>query len=143
MGTENKNTKGKAKDVILTAEDFLTRGKKLPREKVEIPELDGHVFVITMNGAVRDEWEYHTFIKGREKEVEKTGKAVVDEANMKNMRASLAAICTVDENDKRLFTIEQMLELTKVNAKILDRIFTVAQRLNGLGKGDLELKTKN
>jgi len=48
-----------------------------------------------------------------------------------------------DEEGTRLFAAKDMDELGKKSAAALDRIFTVAQRLNGLSGEDVEDLAKN
>jgi hypothetical protein len=49
----------------------------------------------------------------------------------------------VDENGERLFQEEDTFPLGGKSAAALDRIFTVAQRLNGLRDEDVEELAKN
>ena len=58
--------------------------------------------------------------------------------NMENVRARLCLLCLVDENGDRLFQEEDTFPLGGKSAAALDRIFTVAQRLNGLRDQDVD-----
>ena len=65
------------------------------------------------------------------------------EINMKNARAKLVVLCTVDENGKRIFGDADIALLADKSAKALDRIFSVAQELSGISKDDMEELTEN
>jgi len=65
------------------------------------------------------------------------------ERNMENLRAKIAVLSVVDENGNRLFSFEEVVELTKKSAKALDRVFSVAQRMSGFTPQDVEELSKN
>jgi len=114
------------KEQILQIED-------LPFEDVEIPEWDGMVRVRTMTGMERDAFE-ESIVDFKNKD---------HKTNFQNLRAKLVAKTVIDENGNLLFMNEDVIKLGKKSAKALDRIFEVAQRLNGLGQKDIEELTKN
>lgn len=99
------------------------------------------VFVKTLMADARDEWEYNTFVKGNEQDVNNKEKLVGK--SIKRMRASLVVVTAVDEKGELLFTSEDIEWLGTKNAKAVDRIFEVAQKINGMRKGDLEDDVKN
>ena len=110
---------------ILDSED-------LKMEEIFIPEWNGSVFVRTLTGQERDEFEESMFRgKGRE------------EANFRNLRARLVALTVVDEAGKRLFSFDDMELLGNKSSRALDRIFDVAQRLAGFTSEDIKGLTKN
>jgi hypothetical protein len=108
------------RDAILGADD-------LPKEKVEVPEWGGEVYVRTMTGAERDAFEKQW-----------AGGKVPD-----NVRAGLVAKTVVDESGTRLFKDSDVTNLGAKSALVLDRLFDVAQKLNGLSKRDVEVLEKN
>lgn len=112
-----------SKDKILAADD-------LKYEDVEVPEWGGTVRVRTMTGTERDAFE--------ESMVDKDKKTT-----FKNVRAKLTSKTVVDENNNPMFSDADIEKLGKKSARALDRIFAVAQRLNGIGKEDIEEYTKN
>ena len=113
---------------MLTKEQIL-QAQDLPRETVPVPEWGGDVLVRTMTGAERDSWEAET---------------VQEQAvNRINLRARLCARCIVDEQGGRLFTDKDAEALGAKSAAALDRVFTVAARLNALSKADTEELEKN
>lgn len=111
------------KDQILQANDIRT-------EEVDVPEWGGKVIVRTMSGAERDQLEASVITKPGER-------------NLENLRAKIVALSVVDENGNRLFSLENVRELTKKSARALDRVFAVAQRLSGFRPKDVEELTKN
>lgn len=100
-----------------------------PSEILSIPEWDGKsVRIKTMTGEERDAWEASTILgRGQNRRV-----------NLHNIRASLIAQVVVDDAGTRLFSKADIEALGQKSAKALDRIFDVAQRLNGLRAEDIE-----
>jgi len=114
------------KDQILKADD-------LKSEIVEVPEWGGEVKVRTMTGIERDTFEESIFdSKGKDTKM-----------NFKNLRAKLVVLTIIGDNGERLFIEADVEALGKKSAKALDRIFGVAQRLNGIGQKEVEELTKN
>jgi len=108
-----------SKAAILNADDLKT-------ETVKVPEWGGDVMVRTMSGTARDAFEQSL---------------VGSDGRMENVRARLVSLTMCDEKGERIFSDEEMLELGKKSAKALDRVFDVAQRLNGIGtKGESDVK---
>jgi hypothetical protein len=97
-------------------------------QKVEVPEWGGHVFVRTMSGIERDQFEQWC-------------QAHLDD--MTNIRGVLAALTVVDANGARLFTREDAQWLGEKSAKALNRVAEKAQDMNGLSSADIEDLEKN
>lgn len=118
----------------MAARKFLNKAEILAQddlkyEDIQIPEWGGAwVRVRTLNASERDRFEAST--------VTRRGKSVT--TNLENIRARLCLLCMVDENGERLFQEEDTFPLGGKSAAALDRIFTVAQRLNGLRDADVE-----
>jgi len=111
----------------LTKADIL-KAEDLDKEWVDVPEWGGGVYVRVLTGVERDNFESSVYVtKGRKTEI-----------NMQNMRAKLCAKCMVDENGKRLFDTKDVKVLGKKSGRALDRIFSVAQRLNGMTQKDID-----
>lgn len=103
-------------------------------EMVSIPEWGNlTVYVRIMTGAERDKFEADT--------VRTNGKDM--KLNMINVRARLCVLCACDEKGKRIFLDADADALGDKSARGLDRIFSVAQRLNKLRKEDVEDLAKN
>jgi hypothetical protein len=105
------------RDQILGADD-------LPVEEVEVPEWGVTVRVRTMMGYERDAFEA-SVVQGEKR-------------NLDNLRARLCAMCIVDEDGNRVFSESDAEALGRKNAGALDRVFAVAQRLNGMSKQDVD-----
>jgi hypothetical protein len=108
---------------VLGRNDVL-KADDLSRELVAVPEWGGEVWVRSMNGAERDKFEASI--------VQQRGNN--RELNMANIRAKLAAMSICDENGKRLFGDEDIQALGQKSAAALQRVFTAAQRLSGIGE---------
>ena len=111
---------------ILNAEDGCV-------ETVLVPEWDGEVRVKTMSGVERDAFEASLF--------EEKGGDI--KRNISNLRAKLLVRCIVGEKGERLFTDKDIDVLGKKSSVALDRIYGIAQRLNGIGVKEVDELTKN
>lgn len=109
-----------SKASILAAQD-------LPRETVNVPEWGGDVTVATMTGTERDTFEQE----------------LSDDKDNPIFRARVLVRCLTDEAGKPLFTADDIEALSSKSAKALDRLYTVAKRLNGIGKDEQEELRKN
>ena len=123
---------------MLTKEDILLRIiindlKDLNFEDVEIKEWGGFVRVRCMTGSERDAFEASIY------EIKGTKANIIRE----NFRAKLIARTLINEKGERLFTDKEIELIGKKAAKPLDKIFTVAQRLNGLSQADEDEFVKN
>jgi len=111
------------KNQILDAQD-------LEHIDIEVPEWGGTVRVSTISGKARDRFET-SLLNSKNK------------VTTENIRAKLVASCLVDQDGKLLFSESDIEKLGNKNAKILDRIFAVAQTLNGIGNQEVEELSKN
>ncbi len=100
---------------------------------VEVPEWGGSVRLRSLTGAERDAFEALLV-----KDID--GKRVPDLANL---RAKLLAATIVDEEDRQIFSAGDIAALGKKSAVALDRVFNVAQRLNGMSADAVEEAVKN
>ena len=111
------------KEQILNSEDSKF-------EIVDVPEWGGQVKVVTMSGFARDRFEMQIMgSKGK--------------MDMVNIRAKLGAATIVDEQGNLLFTEDDITKLGNKSGAALDRVFSVAQRLNHLTQSDVDALTKN
>ena len=104
------------RDQIVAIQDIKT-------ELVDVPEWGGTVALRELTGAERDAWEAQMVkvINGRR------------EADLDNLRAKLVAACLVDgETGDRLFDEKTVSQLGNKSAITLDRLFKIAQRMNGM-----------
>ena len=115
-----------SKTAILTAIDLQT-------EDVEVPEWGGAVRVRSFTGRERDAFEASMVRgEGRDRKVDLT-----------NMRARLVGLTVIDETGQRLFTDDEVDLLGAKSGAALDRVFAVAQKLNGLSGADVDELSKN
>lgn len=113
---------------FLSKDALLAAVKRLPIERVDLPELDGFVFVRGMSGAERDAWEKSLIVgRGKRREV-----------NTENVRARLAVRCLCDEQGTRLFADDDAAVLGDLRVDTLNRIFETAQRLSGVSNEDID-----
>lgn len=108
---------------VLNAEQIIG-AEDLKRELVAVPEWGegAEVIVSEMTGEARDEWGTAAYrIDGDKVELVK-----------KNFRATLLAFCLVGEDGERLFGPADVAKLGRKSGKVLDRLFAVADRLNGI-----------
>ena len=107
----------------------------LQHEEVFIPEWNDSIIIREMTAEERDQFETFYFDdQGKRKSIKNM---------MKNIRARLVAFCAIDEQGNRLFTEEDIETLGKKSARIIDRLYDVAQRLSGITKKDIEDLSKN
>ena len=92
------------------------------RERVEIPEWGGELYVRVMTGTERDCYEAEL--------IEMERKKVPLVQQLKDARAKLVVLTTVDEDGRRIFDDEDVEKVGQKSFKVLDRICSVAQRLN-------------
>ena len=109
---------------MLTKESIL-KADDLPRELVQVPEWGGSVFVRTLRGNERDNFEQS--LVGKKQKM-----------SLENVRARFAVLTVCDESGTRLFTDADAKALGEKSAAALDRCFAVAQRLNGFSSDDVE-----
>lgn len=112
---------------VLLGRDAILGATALPQETVPVPELGGDVLVRGMTGSERDVFEAGCF----------EGKGKNRDFSMKDVRAKLVAFCCVDESGRRLFVDGDVEALGKVRADVVDRLFSVAQRLSGMREEDV------
>lgn len=107
------------RNAILAANDA-----KLTR--LEVPEWGGEVFIRCMSGKDRDEFEQK--VQGKQ---------------LSNIRAVLAAISLCDSEGKRLFNDSEIELLGAKSAAALDRVFSMALKINRIGAADVDELKKN
>jgi len=109
------------RDQILNADD-------LPYRDEAVPEWGGTVRISTITAADRDTFESMIFDTVDGKPVFKRD----------NFRAKLLAMCLVDANGKRLFSEGDIEILGRKSAKAVQRLFDIAQELNGTSEAAKE-----
>ena len=110
-----------SKDDILSATDAQV-------ETVKVPEWGGTVYIRVMSGKELEELT--------ESFAEDNGTTQAE--RVRGLRARLAALTICNEKGERLFTNSDVEALQQKNALVLDRIFTAAQKLNGISEDSAE-----
>lgn len=119
--------------VMLTRETVL-EADDLVKELVHVPEWGGDLYIATLTGADRDNYEASTLQSDGAGGVKQT---------YTNIRAKLVARCAVDANGKRIFEDKDIVPLGFKSAAALERCFSVAARLNAVTDSDVEELAKN
>lgn len=107
------------------SKESILKSDDLPREQVEVPEWGGSVYVRTLTGTERDSFEQS--MQGKKNKID-----------LENVRARFAVLTICDEAGARLFNATDAEKLGSKSAAALDRVFAVAQRLNGFTQSDAE-----
>jgi len=119
---------------LLTREKILKTDDRSYKE-IQISEWGGKVRVQSLTAGERDQFEESILgAKGRD-----GSREVVT----KNLRAKLVALTVVDKDGVRLFSHEDVTALAAKNGAAIDRLFTVAQNLSGIGQKDMDELVKN
>jgi hypothetical protein len=116
-----------SKAEILAASDLET-------VTVDVPEWGGAVVIRAMSGLQRDLYETSLM----QQQDDGTYKV-----NTENMRAKLVCFTAVDEAGISLFSGDELALLAAKSAAVLERLFDVAQKINGLQKGAVDEAAKN
>lgn len=116
------------RDQILKVEDIKT-------QKINVPEWGGDVWVRGLSGKQRDAIEASMLLIGQ------NGKKITQSYKLENMRARVCALCLCDERGQPLFTEADIPALGAKSAAALDRVYTVAQEISGLGADDVAALT--
>lgn len=111
--------------MLLDRTALLTRGADLSITKVDLPALGGHVFVRTLTGTERKELETRF-----------QGKKVAED--LADFQGSLLALTVVDEEGRRLFTLDDVAGIMATRWDALEPLFKKALELNGFSKKDGE-----
>lgn len=106
---------------------------KRKQTKAELPEINGEVYIREMSGDERDVYEAEQYkINGKSLEV-----------NRKQARARLITKCLVDVEGNRVFHDDEVDIVGSIPASTLDKLFSVAVKLNGFSSNDLDDLAKN
>jgi hypothetical protein len=110
---------------MLTKKDILSK-VELRYEDVQVDEWGGEVRISEMTAGAYDRYQRSLYkVKGAKIEQDLT-----------DMTSSFVSACIVDEEGGLMFTLD---EVKKLPAKVISRLYDVAQRVNGEGAGRDEL----
>lgn len=98
-----------------------------PTKEVEVPEWGGSVRIRVWSGKERERVEQMT-----------NGKSV-----QQCVRAAIAAMSIVDENNRPVFTQEDIQRLAEKSGTALERVLNAALELNAIRDQDIEAIAKN
>lgn len=115
----------------LSADDLRQMAQQMSDrviEKVQVPEWRKAVYVRSLTGRERDEYEA-SMLEFRGKKTRQ---------NMGNLRARLLVLAICDRDGRRIYNRGDAELLGNLNAAGVDRVFEVAQRLSGLTGDDIE-----
>ena len=118
--------------MLLNKEEIL-KASDLRFEELEVKEWGGSVRIRTMTGSERDDFESAV--------LEVKGENI--KTNTQNFRAHLLARTLCDADNKLLFKPADVNSLGGKAAGVLDKLVTVAVRLNGLSKTEVDELVKN
>lgn len=114
--------------MALLGREQILAANDLPVEDVPVPEWKGEVRLRGLTGAELDEYQASLVVQtsnGQQK------------ANLRNATAKLVARCAINEDGSLLFEPKDLLKLSSKSAVALQRLFAVAQKLNGLTDDDM------
>ncbi len=115
----------------MSTKALLLSATEPPIEDVPVPELNTTFRLRGMTGTQRDAFEASLIAlsaNGRKRSLDTA-----------NIRAKLLVHSIIDAaTGEPMFTPAEAVELGKVRADVLDRLFTVAQRLSGVSDRDVE-----
>lgn len=120
--------------MALSKADILA-ANDLPRRAVSVPEWGGDVYVRTMTGAERDEYETLVFTR------QQAGGGMVKD--LRGVKSLLVVLTTVDDAGVRLFDKGDAEALSQKSAAAINRIADVALELAGYTAKDVEELAKN
>lgn len=123
---------------------FLNRDALLQRDVLKIEKVEltrGFVYVREMTGKEKDVWE--TSLMKRKPSGNKTARGDF-EIDLDGFRAKLAVVTVCDENGDLIFKAEDVKTLNAAMSAVnMDKIVSVAQRLNAISEDDKEEILKN
>lgn len=117
---------------MLSREDIL-RADDLKRERVEVPEWGGYVYIRCLRGAERD------YIQSEMQKSEDSPGVI----SANTYRDNLVLLSLCDEDNHPIFGLEEREVLHTKSAQVIEKLFLIALRLNRLRNEDVEITVKN
>lgn len=114
--------------MTLTREVFLSK-RELRRIQVDIPEWGESVWVRELNAKQRGEVEM-AFTSG-------------DHNRVAGVRAAVVTMCTVNDEGVPMFKPGDQPAIAEMSGSVIDRIFSAALKVSGLGEGAHESAVGN
>jgi hypothetical protein len=116
--------------MALLSKDQINAAEDRKWEDVPVPEWGGEVRILGMSGTERNAYQSSLVVIGTNGSPQRV--------NLADQLAKLLAKCLVGEDFERLYTDKEVRDLGKKNGAVLERLATIAQRLSGLRKEDVE-----
>ena len=110
--------------------DEILKAADLPTKAAEVPEWGATVCLGTMTGLQRDAWQEANTLPGGKPDIH-------------NYQAKLLVQVIVDDAGERVFADDDAEALGAKNSNVLDRLYDIAARMNGLTDKDVEDAAKN
>lgn len=105
--------------------------RELPKERLDVPELGGFIWIRGMSGDERDRFE-------RDNMIQRKGRVQVDMEKLGNARARLAVRCICDEQGNRILQDGDAVVLGGLRADVLSKIYAISQRLSNYTDEDID-----
>lgn len=118
----------------MLSRDQILSSSDLSHEMVSVPEWGGSVAVWTVTGDEISEWENSVSRRVG------SGDKIRDSRGIKS---ALLVLCLKDESGKRIFSDDDIEMLGGKSAKVINRLWDAATRMNGIGKETQEELEKN
>jgi hypothetical protein len=106
------------------------------RRYAEIELSDVGVVVRIQSLSEKEKSDYETVL------ISKNGRGILKD-RLADATRRLIALCVVDENDKRVFTDNDLSVISSMDAAVASRIYDACQEHCGFNRGDIEGAVKN
>ena len=121
----------------LSAADILGAPDRIT-EKLYVPEWKGNVYIRTISGSERDEFE-KTLMKERMQINAESGQMeMVQEQDLSNVRSKLLVRVLCDKDGAPIFTVEHIAALGDKSAAALTRVYNRASAQNRVSDADVK-----
>lgn len=127
---ESTTTRDLSASDILAVEDRKT-------EKLYVPEWGGNVYIRTISGAERDEFEKTLVVERLELNAQGLPEKV-EVQDLSNIRAKLLVRVLCDAEGKPIFTTDHIAALGDKSAAALTRVYNKASELNKVSDKDIK-----
>jgi hypothetical protein len=115
----------------MTAREQILAAQDLKKVEIDIPEWGGKFYVRELTGTERGELE---------RRISEMAKA---NTLRENYRGLVAIASLVDEGGTRIFTFDDLAQVSAKSGKVLERVGKAADGLNKLSDEEVEALSKN
>lgn len=117
----------------LTASDILAADDRVT-EKLFVPEWGGNVYLRTISGTERDEFEKTLLLERINPQTGETENV----QDLSNIRAKLLVCVMCDKDGNAIFTTQHIAQLGAKSAAALTRVYNRASKLNKVSESDVQ-----